>query len=156
MTDATHTATFSPDTGADVARPLGSLHTLVHHRDVTGDPDGYLRAYDEDVDGALELVVRDLVTAGIDRVEAEAVVRDRAEYLLSWNDVRAGGEIALRVLDALQDDMLEERDDHVWPRCPEHGTHPLWIDSWDPTAMWTCMTTGRAFARLGELAGGSE
>jgi hypothetical protein len=127
----------------------------VHHAYVTGRPDGYLRAYDEDVDGALELVVRDLLTAGFDRVQAEAVVRDRAEYMLSGADRRAGGEVALQVADALQDYIIEERDDHLWPRCPEHGTHPLWIDSWSPTAMWTCTTTGRGFARLGELADGT-
>lgn len=114
-------------------------------------PDGYLRALDDDFDGALELVVRDLVTAGCDRAVARSLVWRTAGTMIFFGDPSTGGELALRVVDELRADIIENRPDHVWPACRDHPNHPLWIDVEDADAPWVCPTTGRRAARLGEL-----
>jgi hypothetical protein len=111
----------------------------------------YLRAFDADLGGALQLVVSDVMTAGYSRAQAEAMVWTKAEARLDAIGNDAGGETALQIADALQDDITTERSS-AWPECPLHGSHPLTIQLYNPAAMWTCPETGRGLARLGELA----
>ena len=115
-------------------------------------PTGFLRRYDDDLVGALELVVRDLLTAGYDRAAAQTLTRRATGDRLEFGIEEAGGETALWVIERLQEDLLEELPSHVWPACPEHRSHPLWIDRIDPDARWTCIASGRRYARLGELS----
>ena len=106
---------------------------------------------DDDLGGALELAVRDIITAGIDRAEAEAMVWSTAEDRLDHVGNEPGGETALRVIDALQEWLLEDQPEHLWPACPNDLTHPMWIEPVDLDARWTCPRSGRRLAKLGEL-----
>jgi hypothetical protein len=114
--------------------------------------DGYLRAYDDDLGGALELAIADVVTADIDRDDAARLVWASAEDRLDHVGAESGGETALWVINALQEQMIEDRSGHVWPACPDHPSHPLWIEALDSDARWTCEQSGRRVARLGELS----
>jgi hypothetical protein len=111
----------------------------------------YLRAFDDDLDGALALVIADLVVAGIGERQAEQLAWSAAQDRLDAVGPEAGGETALQVIDFLQDDIIYDRRE-AWPVCPEHGHHALVIELYDPTAMWTCRKSGRRFAKLGELS----
>jgi hypothetical protein len=48
-----------------------------------------------------------------------------------------------QVQQSIHDDFI----DTGWPRCPDHPNHPLWFDH----GWWTCATTAKRVARLGEL-----
>ena len=145
-----------------------------HARSVTRrrQPDAratYLRDLGGHVDRALALVVHDLVaTKAIARDRAEAAVRIRAEEHLEI--VQSNGfpvsaqETAVWVAEAVQEDLIEGRGDErqlvVWPRCPDHPNHPLWLrprtapdgsSVVDGDETWTCITTHRSIAELGQL-----
>jgi hypothetical protein len=111
----------------------------------------YLRAFDDDLDGALALLIDDVVTAGFSPEQAEAMVREAADLRLEWINDQLDGETALYVVDTLQDDITMELRS-AWPECPEHGSHPLSIQVEDPAAMWTCPKSRRAWAPLGGLS----
>jgi hypothetical protein len=73
------------------------------------------------------------------------------ERTLIPSDVPNPGQIAVIVADRLHEYVIEERC-NIWPTCPEHGTHPLWLYPGDtPDTMWTCVVTKTAFAQLGQL-----
>jgi len=94
--------------------------------------EGYLRAYDDDRDGALDLVIHDLRTSGLD-------------------EQGPGWVVALWVAQSAQEHVIENGA-NTWPTCPEHPWHPLWLaPELDPRASWTCTSTGVAHGRLGEL-----
>jgi len=113
--------------------------------------DGYLRDYDDDLSGALELVATDLQTAGLTRTDAERKVWHSAERTLDFTTL-IPGELALAVAETLQEHVMM----HVastWPPCPDHPQHPLWLVPGDTAdTSWTCAASGTAIARLGELA----
>jgi hypothetical protein len=121
--------------------------------------EGYLRAYDQDLAGALGLLVHDLVvTLHWKPEKAESLVWEWADRWLDPNHFwpgsegpTTGGELLLRVADALQEWIIESVD-NTWPTCPVDRSHPLWLrPEMEPSAMWTCPTDGRPIARLGEL-----
>jgi hypothetical protein len=91
---------------------------------LTDQPADYLRAYDNDLDGALELVVRDVQTAGYGNADAQRFVSDCAADMLA-NSVGslAGGEMALQVIDALQDALAV---------ASEHGGVESWTSRHHP------------------------
>lgn len=131
----------------------------------------YLRLLGEDVEAALSLIIRDVVATGVMPVEeASSVVRERArEHLESQAELRLktnAEETAVWVAEAVQEDIIEGRDDRpglvTWPACPEHPEHPLWLRGdyeelpdgteksiRDPA--WTCITSERVVAELGKL-----
>src|SRR6476661_8917421 len=114
---------------------------------VMATPGGYLRAFDNDIDGALQLVVHDLVaTRAFESTEASRVVWEWAERCAPG---RAGGEAALWVIDHVQDEF-HEAGRYRWPACPSHPNHCLWMrPALEPTARWTCDIDGEAVADLG-------
>ena len=128
----------------------------------------YLRRLGDDVDAALALIVHDLVSTGaMSRDDAVAAVRIRAqEHFDSSADLGVtvdAAETAVWVTEALQEDLIEGWGESqpmvVWPRCPDHANHPLWLSSSgqvdgdvvldDPA--WTCRATGRTVVELGQL-----
>lgn len=65
---------------------------------------------------------------------------------------RAGfGGDAVDVAEEVQQWLHDTFLDTTWPACPEHGTHPLWLEGESEPA-WTCPATGRRFSALGQLA----
>ena len=128
----------------------------------------YLRTYDDDLDGALALVVRDVVaTNALPTADAQALVNYYAEMHL--RDLapytEAGGVTALWVAKAVQEDLIEGHGAQprlvTWPAWPNHANHPLWLSTpgaWsDPSnadladTAWTCPTTHEQIAELGKL-----
>jgi hypothetical protein len=119
----------------------------------------YLRAYDDDLDGALALVVHDVVATNVyPAADARALVSYHAEIRLRAvaPDPEAGGKTALWVAEVVQEDLIEgvgdERPLITWPACPNHANHPLWLSIGDAaSAAWTCPTTHERVAELGRL-----
>jgi hypothetical protein len=114
--------------------------------------DGYLHRFDDDLGGALGLVILDLLTAGIDEDDASRWVWDLAEHEIDNTfGTEPAGLTALWVAENLQERVIKTRF-NTWPACPEHPNHPLWLSSpHDFNATWTCPASGRPIARLGKL-----
>jgi hypothetical protein len=109
--------------------------------------DGYLRQYDNDLGGAL-----DLQTAGLTGAEADGRVWRAAELALQFGYAELPGEIALAIAEPLQEHVMMNVTS-AWPRCPEHPQHPLWLVPGDTAdTCWTCTASGKNFAQLGGLA----
>jgi hypothetical protein len=89
--------------------------------------------------------VADLVaTLGCTQDQAEQVVQDVG--VGEPGDVHDLVAIAEEVQQWLHDNFL----DTTWPGCPEHKTHPLWLDEATPP-MWTCHSANLRVCLLGEL-----
>ncbi len=54
----------------------------------------------------------------------------------------------VRVVEDVQQAMHDCFVDTVWPRCPRHTTHPLWLHG----GVWMCETDRVAIAALGALS----
>jgi hypothetical protein len=66
-------------------------------------------------------------------------------------------------MEAVQEDLIEGCGKSppavVWPQCPEHANHPLWLrspnradrDAVADDPAWVCDATGQAVAELGQL-----
>ena len=119
----------------------------------------YLRAYDDNLDGALALIVHDLIaTIGYPAADAQALVSYHAEIRLHAlaPDTEAGSMTAVWVAEAVQEDLIEGVAEEpplvTWPACPNHPNHPLWLSIADAaSAAWTCPTTHERIAELGRL-----
>jgi hypothetical protein len=114
--------------------------------------DGYLRRYDNDLGGALGLVIADLQTAWLTAADADGRVWKTAELALHFGSAELPGEIALAIAEPLQEHVMMNVTS-AWPPCPEHPQHPLWLVPGDTAdTCWTCTASGKSFARLGGLA----
>lgn len=57
------------------------------------------------------------------------------------------------LVEAVQERIHEDRINTVWPRCPRHGSHPLWLgEAGVPELWWVCRHDGDRIARLGSLS----
>ncbi len=112
----------------------------------------------------MSLIGHDLIaTAVLPESDAEVWVRVRTELHLESQSalglaIDDACGTALWVAEAVQDDLIEGHGSMprtiVWPRCPDHRNHPLWLRSSDPQRLdpaWTCPTTERVVAQLGDL-----
>jgi hypothetical protein len=114
--------------------------------------DGYFRQYDDDLGGALGLLVSDLRTAGLTESEATTRVWKAAEPAFAFGFADLAGEIALSIVESLQEEVMMDGMS-AWPPCPEHPQHPLWLVPGDTAdTCWTCNASGKSFAQLGGLA----
>jgi hypothetical protein len=100
-----------------------------------------------DLEAALQLVLAD-VSASLNVVNREQVAQEakrRAEILqaLELSDPR--GE---RLVEDVQQLIHDLHIDTVWPRCPLHGNHPMWLDHGE----WTCPVANAPVVALGHLA----
>ena len=117
----------------------------------------YLRAYDDDLPGALALVVHDIVaTQALSGTEARALVI----YYTEMHEPPYGAhphETALWVAEAVQEHFMDgdaRQPPRInWPECPQHPEHPLWLanDTDDTDPAWTCPATEKPVAELGKL-----
>jgi len=120
---------------------------------MTDEPAGYLRRYDDDLEGALALVIADAQTTGLSSERVNTMVWELAQHYIDFGRPQAaGGEIALVVAERMQEAVMEELGVVPWPPCPDHpDTHPLWLRVSDgPRASWTCEVSGRRI-ELGRL-----
>jgi len=113
--------------------------------------DGYLREFDDDLEGALNLVIRDLQTGDLSAGEASGLVWQLAEWRFDWVDSEPAGMTALEVAEDAQERVIENCPAHNWPACPRHPKHPLWLAGQYPERSWTCTATGERIANLGRL-----
>jgi hypothetical protein len=99
------------------------------------------RQLDEETAGP---IIADLVaTLGITTEQANQAVRQRGGWF------RGNG--AFTVAENVQQWLHDMFIDPVWPACPHHHTHPLWlVDQRRPR--WTCPTTNQPLCDLGQLA----
>lgn len=118
--------------------------------------DGYLCDFDDDLGGALNLVIRDLQTGGLSADEASRLVWQLAEWRLDWVSSEPAGLTALEVAEDAQERVIENYPAHNWPVCPRHPNHPLWLAGRYPERAWTCTATGERIANLGRLGSAAE
>ncbi len=74
----------------------------------------------------------------------------RAWWLQQWPDGAA------HVLGLLAQDVQEavHAEDPLWPLCPEHRDHPLFVEpDLGPDPFWVCHRTGLPVAAVGQLPG---
>ena len=96
-------------------------------------------------DEAVNLLLRDIeVTLGDGY---EELVRTRAAELLTFLEDPAG--YIDRLVQDIQQHFHDCRVDTVWPRCPLHSSHPLWLHD----EHWVCEREKAVIARLGSLKG---
>lgn len=117
--------------------------------------DGYLRQYDDDLDGALNLAIRDLQTGGVSATEASRLVWQLADWRVDVVGAEPAGVTALEVAEDAQVRVIEGYPGHNWPACPRHPNHPLWLVGQYPNRAWTCTELDERIANLGDL-GSSE
>ena len=98
------------------------------------------------LDDVVRLVAADLAsTMGWTQEQADRVARRTAVARAGFG--RAAVDVAEEVQQWLHDTFL----DTTWPACPEHGSHPLWLEDESEPA-WTCPATRRRFSALGQLS----
>jgi hypothetical protein len=117
---------------------------------------------DPSLKAGLDLLVDDMVaTSDISRQRATdrvyRVAQARIDYLHSDDFEEPVSHTVVQVAEDVQEDMIEGSGDltrlAVWPRCPDHPNHPLWLlPELAPDAAWTCRTSGRVVAQLGGLS----
>ncbi len=57
------------------------------------------------------------------------------------------------LVEAVQEEIQEDRINTEWPRCPRHRNHPLWLEEpGGPELWWVCREDGDRVAELGALA----
>ncbi len=103
----------------------------------------------------LHYVVTQVMTAE----EAMAALQYRVDLSLRQLDDDWQPSAGATVVDAvgdLQQDLIEGVGSRpglvVWPRCPTHDSHPLWLRiNGDSDPAWTCPTAQEALAELGDL-----
>ncbi|HUR23629.1 MAG TPA: hypothetical protein VMZ73_07135 [Acidimicrobiales bacterium] len=88
-------------------------------------------------------------TLGWSRASAEDAV---LEYLTAptWpeEDVRW----LPHLVEAIQQQVQEDRIDTAWPQCPRHGGHPLWLEECAAAELWwSCRKDRARIAPLGGL-----
>jgi hypothetical protein len=128
------------------------------------EPHEFLRALDQDLASALELVVRDVMTSGASEEVATRWVWRYAERHCDWVDSdESAGEIAVAVAALLQETIMESGSlaprhpelpsRNTFPTCPMHPNHPLWLSA---DGYWRCAATHSVVAQLGGLTGRYE
>lgn len=94
-------------------------------------------------ESVVRIVAADLVaTLGWTTEQAERVARRTAVARQEFD----GG--AFDVAEEVQQWLHDTFIDTIWPSCPDHDSHPLWLND---ELMWTCHSTGRSVCRLGQL-----
>ena len=105
---------------------------------------------------AVALVSRDLsATLGLSRETAEALARREAvaaaEIMNEWDDDEVSWPLFLaRVVEETQQWLHDTFIDTTWPRCPEHESHPLWLND-DESGGWACAATNTTVCPVGQL-----
>lgn len=105
---------------------------------------------------AVVLVSMDLsATLGLPSQTAEALARREAvaaaEIMNEWDDDEVSWPLFLaRVVEETQQWLHDTFIDTTWPRCPEHGNHPLWLND-DESAGWACAATNTTVCPVGQL-----
>ncbi len=127
----------------------------------------YLTDLGNDLEAALALAVHDLVAtqmmsadAALAAVAYRADLRRRALQGPESDFEEGAGATVVCAVEDLQQDILEgitslgprSPSAVVWPRCPAHPSHPLWLRSeGESDPAWTCPTTQKVVAELGDL-----
>lgn len=109
-----------------------------------------------EIERAVVLVGMDLsATLGFPSETAEAVARREAitaaEIMNQWDDEVSWPRFLTRVLEETQQWLHDTFLDTTWPRCPEHGNHPLWLTD-DDSPGWACTSTNTAVCPVGHLS----
>ena len=105
---------------------------------------------------AVALVSMDLsATLGLPSERAEALARREvvaaAEIMNEWDDDEVSWPLFLaRVVEETQQWLHDTFIDTTWPRCPEHGNHPLWLND-DESPAWACASTNTTVCPVGHL-----
>ncbi len=90
-------------------------------------------------------------TLGWNRASAEDAV---LEYLTAPTWPEEDPRWLHHVVEAIQQEVQEDRIDTAWPQCPHHGGHPLWLEAHTASELWwSCRRDGVRIAPLGELPG---
>jgi hypothetical protein len=96
-------------------------------------------------------VRRDLGVRRADDALLDAV-EHRAWWLAQWED---GAPHVLGLLAQDVQEAVHEADDPLWPPCPEHRDHPLFVEpDLGPDPFWVCHRTGLPVAPVGLLPEG--
>ena len=109
-----------------------------------------------DVEHATTLVASDLTaTLGLPTDTAYALARREAvaaaEIMNEWDDDEVSWQLFLaRVVEETQQGLHDTFVDTTWPRCPEHGNHPLWLNDYE-SAAWACPATNTTVCPVGQL-----
>ncbi|MCW2776883.1 MAG: hypothetical protein JWN17_608 [Frankiales bacterium] len=94
-------------------------------------------------------VARDLADPARAPLLDDAVAH-RAWWLSQWED---GGPHVLGLLAQDVQEALHESADPLWPLCPEHRDHPLFVEpDLGPDPFWVCHRTGLPVAPVGSLS----
>jgi hypothetical protein len=112
---------------------------------------GIVRVGKADQRNAVELIVRDVTrTIGMTG-EVDAEIRKRARELGEF--VEGPAELTLRLAEDIQQYLHDVFIDTVWPACPVHPWHPLWLRDDRGELWWSCLETDTRVAELGTLPG---
>lgn len=98
---------------------------------------------------ARALVAADLADPRTDPL-LDAAVASRAWWLGQWPDG------APHVLGLIAQDVQEalHETEPLWPPCPEHRDHPLFVEpDLGPDPFWVCHRSGLPVAAVGALSG---
>ncbi len=77
-----------------------------------------------------------------------AAVEDRRWWIEQWPD---GADLLVCLLAQDVQEAVHVREP-LWPLCPEHGDHPLFVEpDLGPDPFWVCHRTGLPIAAVGNL-----
>jgi hypothetical protein len=102
---------------------------------------------------AAAVVRHDLEATGAWTAQAAAQLADRLAERRWWvSQWPAGAEHVPGLLAQDVQEAVHASSDELWPCCPEHRDHPLFVEpDLGPDAFWVCHRTGLPVAAVGGL-----
>ena len=98
----------------------------------------------------LKLVSDLAATSSLGHSRSYSLAIRQARQLLDNGLTPESPEFVSRLVEHVQQTLHDDFIDTVWPACPFHPHHPLWLD--DEGRSWTCVTAGVAVA-ISEVSG---
>ena len=104
---------------------------------------------DAEIAQMLELLARDLAcTKATDHRGAAPATTVEVRDLYQPRADESVDELAQRVIEAIQQVLLDSDDEILWPACPRQPAHPLRFRD----HAWRCERNNEAFSQLGGLS----
>jgi hypothetical protein len=110
---------------------------------------------DNELAQAVALIAHDLATTlDWDPRRAATYAEEAAGVSVDgWDPARGG--YAIKLAEDVQQHLHDTFAHTIWPLCPLHPQHPLWLDTEHNRAVWRCPQAEMDIAPLGSLTRGT-
>jgi hypothetical protein len=120
-----------------------------------GCKENHMPVGDNELAQAVALIAHDLATTlDWDPRRAATYAEETAGVSVDGWDPAWGG-YAIKLAEDVQQHLHDTFAHTIWPLCPLHPQHPLWLDTEHNRAVWRCPQAEMDIAPLGSLTRGT-